>query len=190
VSRLSLAAAALVLLGVATIRVVRVTNNAMAPSVRSGDWLLLGPGAPTPGDVYLLNDPTEPERRVLRRVVALPGHSVRVTEGQLEVNGNRARIREMGRDKEHLVLSENNAWLIQRRLVTNRVTPTPTEVPDNTVWLLADARDEATDSRWWGPVPQSNLSRKVWLRFGSRSEWRGRLAARAQDGPWSVPPPQ
>jgi signal peptidase I len=174
----------------ANVRVVRVTDHAMAPSLQPGDLLVLGPGALEPGDVALLADPAEPDRRVLRRVVGLPGHSVRVTAGRLEVDGQKARIREMGRTETHLTLSENNAWLVQQRLLPTRASPQPETVPPGFTWLLADARDEAVDSRWWGPVDNNLVSSKVWLRIGKSNAWRGAWATRAQDGPWRVPPPQ
>jgi signal peptidase I len=161
----------------------------MLPSIAPGDWLLLGPGSPSPGKVFVVHDPTEPGRDVLRRVVGVAGHKVRVAEGQLEVDGARARIREMGRDGQHLVLSENNAWLIRRRLQTSRLQPEPSVVPKDAVWVLADARDLASDSRWWGSVSTALLGRQVWLRLGEPNEWRSRLSWHAMDGPWFVPPP-
>jgi len=172
------------------VRVVRVTDHAMAPSLLPGDLLFLGPGAIAPGDVALLSDPAEPKRQVLRRVVGVPGHAVRVAAGQLEVDGQRARIREMGRTETHLTLSENNAWLTRRHLLPDRVSPEPVTVPPGSLWLLADSREDAVDSRWWGPVHEDRVSSKVWLRIGKENAWRGPWAARAQDGPWKVPPPQ
>ena len=161
----------------------------MLPSIAPGDWLLLGPGSPNPGDVFVVHDPTEPGRDVLRRIVGVAGHSVRVTEDHLEIDGARARIREMGRDAHHLVLSENNAWLVRRRLEASRVSPDPILVEDGHVWVLADARDLGTDSRWWGSLPTQALGRQVWIRFGSANDWRGVFAWHAMDGPWFVPPP-
>jgi signal peptidase I len=190
VRRLLVLAAVILAILLANVRVVRVTDHAMAPSLQPGDLLVLGPGALQPGDVALLSDPAEPDRRVLRRVVGLPGHAVRVTAGQLEVDGQRARIREMGRSETHLTLSENNRWLVQQRLLPGRKSPKAETVPPGSVWLLADARDEAVDSRWWGPVDEDLVSSKVWLRMGKSNAWRGSWALRAQDGPWRVPPPQ
>jgi len=139
--------------------------------------------------VFVVHDPTEPGRDVLRRIVGVAGHSVRVTEDHLEIDGARARIREMGRDAHHLVLSENNAWLVRRRLEASRVSPDPILVEDGHVWVLADARDLGTDSRWWGSLPTQALGRQVWIRFGSANDWRGVFAWHAMDGPWFVPPP-
>ena len=190
-TRRALAAFTLLILAIATfsLRLVKVTDEEMLPSIAPGDWLLLAPGSPGPGDVFVVHDPTDPGREVLRRVVGVAGHQVRVAEDHLEINGSRARIREMGRDNKHLVLSENNAWLIRRRLEPSRVKPEATLVDEDRVWVLADARDLATDSRWWGSIPKKALGRKVWLRFGPANEWRDLFAWQALDGPWFVPPP-
>jgi hypothetical protein len=58
------------------------------------------------------------------------------------------------------------------------------------VFLMADARDQAIDSRWWGEVPRSDLGRKVWFRWGPSDTWRGAMSKGSADGPWLVPPPK
>jgi signal peptidase I len=168
----------------------RVTGEEMSPSLQPGDWVLLGPGRPDPGEVFALEDPSEPGRQVFRRVVALSGQTASYAGGQLAVDGQRIRLREMGRQDDTQFLSEANRWLIRRRAVVDRTERSEERVPEGSAWLLADARDVATDSRWWGPVEVSSLGRQVLLRYGASTEWRGSFSARAMDGPWNVPPPQ
>jgi len=169
---------------------VPVTSTEMAPSLVPGDWVLLGPGAPVLGRVVALDDPAWPGRPVLRRVLGLAGNTVGVEDGLVVGEDQRLRIREMGRDEHTLTLAEDNGYLIRRLLTRDRARTPPVQVPDGQVWLLADNRPEALDSRWWGPVAAERIEQVVWLRLGEPGLWRKRVAIGGRDGPWAKPTPQ
>lgn len=170
-------------------RLVRVGDGDMSPSLRPGDWALLGPGEVELGDVWLLEDPAEPGRAVLRRVLALEGDEAGWENGRYALNGAATRIREMGRDGDGVVLAEANLWLIRIRSEDTPLAIGPVTLPAGRAWLMADERDRALDSRWWGAVPVDALEREVWLRLGDSDAWRGVVGVSAADGPWYVPPP-
>ncbi|MCB9765270.1 MAG: signal peptidase I [Alphaproteobacteria bacterium] len=190
--RLAVIAIALALWAAAawTFDLRQVTGAEMSPSLQPGDWVLIGPGAPAAGDVVRLEDPREPGRVVLRRVLALAGAEVGSGGGFLRIDGERTRLREMGRDDTHVVLSEANLWLIRHRVRPLRDPDRQVTVPEGQVWLMADDRDLGVDSRWWGPVPAAQLDGRVWLRAGSSDLWRGRLSPWGRDGPWLPPSKQ
>lgn len=155
--------------------------------MRAGDWVLLGPGTASTGDVVRLQDPLEPERTVLRRIIGLSGLTVSLQPGRIEVQGEGLRTREMGRDAEHLVLSEANSWLVAYQVRLMRDPPLEVEVPTARVFVLADNRDLALDSRHWGTLPYEQVQDELWLRIGPPDAWRGRWSWGGRDGPW-VPP--
>lgn len=182
----ALPAVALLALAAWGIRPLQVQNEEMTPSITPGDWVLWIPLAPRQGDVVLLQDPSDPDRRILRRAIAAPGQSLTLSKPGIALNGQPWRWREMGRDADRVAYSEQDAWLVQtadRRFDEASVTLNAKEG-----WLLlADNRDGPVDSRWWGAIPPSDIHGRVWLRIGAKDAWRGTLSWGAKDGPW-IPP--
>ncbi|MCB9745968.1 MAG: signal peptidase I [Alphaproteobacteria bacterium] len=185
---LLLAVLALGLLALFDLR--RAGDGAMQPSVMPGDWLLLGPGEPQPGDLVRLPDPADPSATVLRRVLARGPATLRYAQGVLRVDGEPLRYREMGRGEGHFVLSERNGWLIRHRERAMLEPELERSLQPGELWLMADDRDHAVDSRWWGPVPTEAAQGRVWLRLGSSDAWRGALTLFGVDGPWLPPSKQ
>ncbi len=160
----------------------RVQTEDMAPSIKPGEWVVLGPlWGLQPGDVVLVDDPAEPGRRVLRRLIA--------QDQTLTLHGGLltgARYREMGRGEQRVVMNENDLYLVRTRVREFHEPDIEIEGPG--LLLLADDRDGPIDSRWWGCLPESAAQRRVWVRFGApQDDWRSFFSLRAQDGPW-IPP--
>ncbi len=152
-------------------RVLRVGSLDMTPSIQPGDWLLLGPGEPTRGDVVRLADPLDPEVRVLRRVLAEPGERIGFTGNQPRLDGLALKHVVMGDRDGEMVLMESSAWLLAVSHENTRFDADAVLVPDEHLFVAADHRDVAIDSRWWGPIPSDDLE-KVHLRIGPSDVWR------------------
>lgn len=162
-----------------------VGSDEMGWTYQPGDRVWILPGEVYKGDVVLLNDPLDPGRTVLRRVVALAGDKVRYEDGAMRVNGKRVRQTDMG-ERDGLLIHKEviwsrpparaTNWLIQR--VKRPVLwkrDEPVAVPADHVYLLADNRDEAIDSRWWGPVHVDAIRGVVRARYGQADDWRSAL---------------
>lgn len=153
-------------------RLAWVPDNEMAPSLLAGDLIVLLPVAPQAGDVVAIVDPLDPARWTLRRVEAIGG-ALRYEEGTVYSSAGPVATREMGRDEAHVTMSEGDHLI---RVATRGVRWELEEVgvPDEAAYLVADARDEAVDSRWWGPLPLDAVQGVVALRVGApRHAWRG-----------------
>lgn len=159
-------------------RLAWVPDDEMAPSLLAGDLVLVLPVEPRPGDVVAVVDPLDPARWTLRRVETIGG-AVRYEDGVCYTSGSEApRVLEMGRDTEAVVRTEGD-HLVRLAPGTVRWSLPETGVPDDSAFLVADARDAAIDSRWWGPVPLAALQGVVALRVGApRHPWRGWLEGR------------
>ena len=172
---------------VALLPMRKVSDNEMAWTLQQGDYVWILPVAALKGDVVQLKDPLEPDRTILRRVVAMGEDKLTYEDGVMKVNGKRVRQTDMGkspvggRDRriyKEVIWSRPPArptnWLITR-LVDKPVqwkTAERIEIPAEHVFLLADDRDGAMDSRWWGPVPTSAIEGVVRARWNPTDEWR------------------
>lgn len=179
---LILAPAALLVAGVASVRTVG--SDEMSPSIRAGDRVLILPLEPIRGDVVALRDPLDPARVVLRRAIADGGKRVTYEDGELRVDVKRIRQKDMGELDGDRVTQETmwskpparaNTWLLRYEKEPVRWAAEPVPVPDGSWYLLADSRDAALDSRWWGPVPREELLGVVRVRYGEPDAWRPAL---------------
>lgn len=125
---------------------VVVQGRSMMPTLEDGDRCLLNRlsyiySSPKRGDLVVLHDRGESDLAV-KRIVALPGESVRVSEGTIYVNGRRLT-------EPYL---ENG---------TMTVLPSGTDrsyqLGDQEYFVLGDNRSESEDSRYYGPVGRSKL---------------------------------
>ena len=117
----------------------RNTDPDMAPMVKTGDLLLFYrlDRDYTIGDLLVLDFQGE---RQVRRVVAGAGDVVDIVDGGLIVNG---AMQQEPQIKEETWQYENGAVF-------------PLTVGANQVFVLGDARENATDSRVYGPVDTSD----------------------------------
>ncbi len=127
---------------------VIVRDHSMEPTFRPGDRLLVDPIAyrdhgPERDDLVVVADPAEPERWLLKRVVATAGDYVRVTQGGVE--RRRSRTPSDARAPEG-ALEE-------------------LEVPSDHVFVLSDRPAHTRDSRQFGSVHRRAILGRVWRRY-------------------------
>ena len=164
-----------------------VAGDDMAPSLLAGDVVVVDRYAPEPGDVVLLADPSDPDRTALRRVIATSGQGGVLSGADLEIGGQDVRRREMERTEARVVTNEADRYLVQHLPRVHSEGDLAFEVPADHVFVLADDRDRALDSRWWGPVSNDAVRGRVLVRIGSSDAWRSAVTWRSIDGPW-IPP--
>ncbi len=177
-----LALLALLVIAAAMATVRRVGGDDMRPTLQPGDLVVVLPVQPLRGDIVVLRDPLDPDRRIFRRALTGGDTKVRWDEGGLRVNGKRVRQTDMGEldgdsVQQEVIWSKPPAraknWLVLLRKPAAFWTSDTVEVPEEHWYLLADDRDRAMDSRWWGPVPGSAIDGVVRLRVGPKDTWRG-----------------
>ena len=107
--------------------------------------------SPQRGDVVVFRFPVDPSRDFVKRVIAVPGDSVEIRNGNVLVNG--AAL------KESYTLEDPRAISMSEQIMG------PEEY-----FVLGDNRLQSNDSKNWGPVPLENIIGKVWVSYWPLSE--------------------
>jgi signal peptidase I len=159
-------------------------------------------GRPERGDVMVFRYPEDPSLDYIKRVVGLPGDRVEYRNKRLSINGKPVPLRQMDdylskermqfsrrfvetlNGVEHHILIEEDAPAL---VASSRTFPhagncnynvngVACTVPPGHYFMMGDNRDNSSDSRVWGFVPDENIVGKaffIWLnlnelgRFGS-----------------------
>lgn len=86
----------------------------------------------------------------IKRVVALPGDTVDISDGKLYVNG----------------VPESGAYGVGETLPQESLFRYPYTVPEGKVFAVGDNRGVSVDSRTFGPVALSQIEGKVFFHIG------------------------
>ena len=172
----------------------RIPSGSMLPSLEPGDFILVNKfsyglslpvvhyrlpflnSQPQRGDVAVFRYPPDPSRDYVKRIMGLPGDTIRYNNKEVYVNGERLEY------ERHNVYegpyAEDNAWgrllrvreIISERkqhevlwLLNQRTSSKEWQVPEGHYFVMGDNRDNSNDSRSWGTVPADNLVGRVFL---------------------------
>ncbi len=159
-------------------------------------------GSPQRGDVMVFRFPDDPSLDYIKRVVGLPGDRIEYRDKRLSVNGRLLPVRQLddylarermqyarrylekldGVEHEILIEEDGQGAQMQSRsfpLSGNchyNTSSLACTVPPGHYFVMGDNRDNSSDSRVWGFVPDENIVGKaffIWLnlnefgRFGS-----------------------
>jgi signal peptidase I len=114
-------------------------------------------GAAQAPNVIVFIYPLEPEKDFIKRVIGVPGDTVKIVNKKLYVNGAEAQ-------DSHAVYKEDTLLPgdIQKRDNFGPIT-----VPPGKIFVLGDNRDRSLDSRFWGFVPQEDVKGKAFIIYWS-----------------------
>jgi len=131
-----------------------VNGESMNPNFDDGDYLIIDEisyrfSAPQRGDVIVFKYPEDPVNRFIKRIVGLPGETVRVSEGEVTiVSGDRI----MNLDEEYLPEDISTSGSLEVAL------------GDDQYFVLGDNRPYSFDSRRFGPLLKKYITGKVFFR--------------------------
>ena len=148
-----------ILFGVFFVQPVVVEGTSMLPELHDGERLLVNKlvyykiqsvswGHIERGDIVVFWFPNDPDKSYVKRVIGLPGETVEVRSGKVFVNGQ--QLTEDYLDFEH-----------------NQSLPTwpAKKVEDHHYFVMGDNRDNSSDSRYWGLVPEKYIYGKAFFRY-------------------------
>jgi len=175
----------------------RIPSGSMIPTLEIGDFILVKKysygirlpvihtkifdvGEPKRGDVVVFRYPPHPKVNFIKRLIGLPGDEIVWTEDKkliingvpatYQSNGEHRTLDRGGREIEVLKLKETLPDANTHDLI---LFPMPTRpgkfiVPEGHYFMMGDNRDNSSDSRFWGFVPEANLVGKasfVWMHW-------------------------
>lgn len=106
---------------------------------------------PRRGDIIVFNPPVSNESQpYIKRVIGLPGETVEIRAGGVYIDGNRL-------DEPYLNGAETPC--------ASQPACGPFMVPQDSVFVLGDNRDNSTDSPDFGPVSLDRIIGKAWLSY-------------------------
>lgn len=134
------------------IQVYLVEGESMEPTLFTSERLLVNKLVyrfrdPAPGEIVVLQDPSNPRRELIKRVVAVPGEKVEVKKGVVYINGR--ALKEPYKNTLYTAYAD---------------TPEQT-VPEGHVFVMGDNRGQSLDSRIIGAVPFNLVEGKAFFMF-------------------------
>jgi signal peptidase I len=175
----------------------RIPSDSMMPTLIQGDFIFVNKwryglrlpvlntriveiGRPERGDVVVFRKPSDPSQVFIKRLVGLPGDTIRVTGTQVWVNGTPSQISGSelysGPKNEQYPFShmgEEQLGDISHGLLLDPARPGMEgewRVPAGHYFMMGDNRNNSRDSRFpeVGFVPEGNFIGKaeaIWLSF-------------------------
>lgn len=167
-----------ILFGVFAIQPVIVEGSSMVPQLHDGERLLVNKlvyykwnsvswGHLERGDIVVFWYPSDPDKSYVKRIIGLPGETVEIRGGHVYIDGRLLN--------EPYLEADHNKNLRESMIKT---------VDDHYYFVMGDNRDNSSDSRIWGLVPEKYIYGKAFFRY-----WRPSDAGFLEHGEYDIPSP-
>lgn len=173
-----------------------VPTGSMKPTILEGDrivvnklaydlkipytrWQIVRWGNPDRGDIVVLRSPAD-GKRLVKRVVGLPGDTIAMVRNRLVVNGEPVHYSPLDAELAVRFRPEGEGRVVAAEQLGNgahamMITPgarslrsfAPIEVPEGRYFLMGDNRDESFDSRHFGLVERDLIIGRALAIAGS-----------------------
>lgn len=134
---------------------IKIDGSSMEPNLHHGEFVIVSKinyrfGEPERGDVVVFDFPRNITQEYIKRIIGLPGEQIRVEGGKVFING---------------VLLTEPYLKMEPRYEGEWV------VPQSTLFVLGDNRNNSSDSHTWGIVPMENVIGEALLIYWPPSSW-------------------
>lgn len=173
----------------------QIPSASMVPTLKIGDFILVNKftyglrlpvvrtkfvamNDPKRGDVMVFFPPHRPDTYFIKRVVGLPGDEILYINNVLYINGEKQPQKLVASlpplNPEIQLMTETLDGIeheMRKHVVPGRLSQKGSwVVPEGHYFMMGDNRDNSSDSRDWGPVPEEAIVGKavaVWMHWDS-----------------------
>ncbi|MBN2554534.1 MAG: signal peptidase I [Anaerolineales bacterium] len=131
---------------------IRVEGPSMENSLVDGEVVIVNRLAyrwnePQRGDIIVFRYPLDPDRRLIKRIVGIPGDEIHIAGSQVYINGSLIEEPYLSPGRERNIADPASAvtWTLE----------------EDQVFVMGDNREHSSDSRHWGPLPSSAIIGKA-----------------------------
>jgi signal peptidase I len=177
------------------IQAFKIPSGSMKPTLIIGDHLLVNKfsygiriplidrfliqfNKPKRGDIIVFKWPKDESKDFIKRVIGIEGDVIEIKNDILYINGEKVvteyiakyndnDISEADRYEEFLVGTKH--YILDQYV--NYEDFGPVTVPENTVFVMGDNRDNSQDSRYWGFVSLNKIKGKALIIYWSWPSW-------------------
>lgn len=134
----------------------RVVGYSMTPTLEDDQFLVVNKldyrlHDPQRGDIVVLRDPRDGDRKLIKRLIGLPGETVEIRQGEVYINDQRL---------DELYIASPGHYSLA-----------PTAVPIEHYFVLGDNRNNSSDSHNWGTLSGDEIVGKAWLSYWPPRLW-------------------
>src|SRR6202049_333587 len=140
------------------VQTVHVEGLSMFATLDDNDYLIANKidyrlHSPQRGDIIILRPPTDNSKDFIKRIIALPGERLLISDSIVYINGHKL-------DEPYLpeAWSSLNNW-------TGPGGPSGTIVPPNEYFVMGDNRNRSQDSRSFGFIGRDRIDGRAWFRI-------------------------
>ncbi len=113
---------------------------------------------PQRGDIVVFEYPRDTSKDYIKRVIALPGETLEVREGRVYING---------RPLDEAYLPGDITYCS----AGSACGEGPVLVPEGTIFVMGDNRNNSSDSREWNALPLERIIGQAWLLYYPVQDW-------------------
>jgi len=135
----------------------QVKGNSMYANFHDGEYVLTEKVSyyfndPQRGDVVVFKSPLNVEQDYIKRVLAIPGDTIKISQGKIYINNKELKEPYLPSDSFTLPAS----FLTENKEIT---------VPEGKFITIGDNRNHSSDSREWGYVKKEDIIGRSFFRY-------------------------
>jgi signal peptidase I len=156
------------------VQAFKIPSGSMIPTLVIGDHILVNKfiygirnpftgkvlipiAEPDRHDIIVFRYPVNPSQDFIKRVVGVEGDHIEIIDKEIYINNERFDVA--------------NAIYLEERIIPGHIQPRdnfgPIVVPENSLFVMGDNRDNSHDSRFWGFVDLQEVRGKAFLIYWS-----------------------